>query len=569
MTSSVTAGMIMSFPVRTLEATATVAEARAQLLRHGYSGLPVVDGLGQFVGLISQRDMDIALHYGFGAAAIGQHLVTHCRTVTPDTAISALLEILNRHNLRRLPVLVNRQIVGIITTADILRAIGQHALQLPTQPVITLLPTLQQALKPEFWQVLQQASAIATAQRWQLYIVGGAVRDLLLKTQDQQGSNLLLPDIDLMVDGATEGAGIELAKTMQGLHPDTQLTIHAKFQTAALKWQQDRDLGNLEIDLATARTEFYPFPAANPEVASSSIDQDLHRRDFTINAMAIRLTGPDPGSLIDRFGGLEDLPAQHLRIIHPNSIIEDPTRIYRGVRFAVRFGFQFEPQTQQAIETAIASGIYQRIQQQHAIVPALQTRLKAELKYVLQSTDWQAVLAHLDQLQALTCLHPALHLTDTLWQQLRLAADWETKLDLLLASLPPLERTPTAKKLSLPPHRIERLQALTAAETQIAAGLARHDRPSQLVQLLQPYDNEMLDLIALRGDADCQEAIYYYRHHWSQVKPPLDGKDLQAIGYGPGPQFKQMLQALTVATLDGIVTSREEALAFLDLQFPR
>lgn len=559
----------MSFPVRTLEATTTVAEARIQLLRHGYSGLPVVDGAGQFVGLISQRDMDIALHYGFGAAAIGQHLVTHCRTVTPDTPISALLDILNRHNLKRLPVLVNRHIVGMITTADVLRAIGQHALQLTAQPVITLLPTLQQALKPEFWQVLQQASAIATAQRWQLYIVGGAVRDLLLKTQDQQGTNLLLPDIDLMVDGATEGAGIELAKAMQALHPDTQLTIHTKFQTAALKWQQDRDLGNLEIDLATARTEFYPFPAANPEVASSSIDQDLHRRDFTINAMAIRLTGPNPGSLIDRFGGLEDLPAQQLRIIHPNSIIEDPTRIYRGVRFAVRFGFQFEPQTQQAIETAIASGIYQRIQQQQAIVPALQTRLKAELKYVLQSTDWQAVLAHLDQLQALSCLHPALHLTDTLWRQLSVAADWETKLDLLLASLPPPERTPTAERLHLPPHRIERLQALAAAEMQIAVGLARHDRPSQLVQLFQSYDSDMLHLLALRGDASCQEAIYYYRHHWSQVKPPIDGKDLQAIGYRPGPQFKQILQALTVATLDGAVTSREEALAFLDLQFPR
>ncbi|MHC5828553.1 MAG: poly(A) polymerase, partial [Nostoc sp.] len=140
------------------------------------------------------------------------------------------------------------------------------------------------------------------------------------------------------------------------------------------------------------RTEFYPYPAANPEVEASSIRQDLYRRDFTINALALRLTTPRTGvgaqqaaPLLDFFGGLIDLQAKQIRVLHANSFIEDPTRIYRGVRFAVRFGFQIEPQTEEFIRYAINSGVYDRTAQENSRTPALQTRLKTELKHILEA----------------------------------------------------------------------------------------------------------------------------------------------------------------------------------------
>ena len=156
-------------------------------------------------------------------------------------------------------------------------------------------------------------------------------------------------------------------------------------------------------------------PAANPEVEASSIRQDLYRRDFTINAMALRLTSPHPGTLLDFFGGLLDLRAKQIRVLHANSFIEDPTRIYRGVRFAVRLGFQLEAQTESYIRYAINSGVLRAHgTRENSKAPALQTRLKAELKHILEVSYWKAALLLLGNLEALQCIHPTLKLDGAL-----------------------------------------------------------------------------------------------------------------------------------------------------------
>ncbi len=186
------------------------------------------------------------------------------------------------------------------------------------------------------------------------------------------------------------------------------------------RYYKDPELDSLWVDIATARTEFYPYPAANPEVEASSIRQDLYRRDFTINALALRLTTPRAGELLDFFGGLIDLQARQIRVLHANSFIEDPTRIYRGVRFAVRFGFQIEPQTEEFIRYAINSGVYDRTAQENSKTPALQTRLKTELKHILEAPYWKSALHLLDKLGALQCIHPTLNLDAELLRQLRL-----------------------------------------------------------------------------------------------------------------------------------------------------
>ncbi|MFM6312360.1 MAG: CBS domain-containing protein, partial [Dolichospermum sp.] len=375
---------LMSSPVRTIRPETTIAEAQRILLRYGHSGLSVVNNQDLLIGIISRRDLDIALHHGFSHAPVKGYMTGNLKTITPDTSLPEIESLMVTYDIGRLPVLEQGQLVGIVTRTDVLRELHQLTIQNTQSQIpnydqnLRLNYELEKRLTPQLCQLLNIASQEAEKRGWHLYLVGGAVRDLLLS--ETENRTLMINDIDLVVDGfhkaANVGAGVELAKALQEIYQNARLEIHGAFQTAALLWHKDMLLDSLWVDIATARTEFYPYPAANPEVEASSIRQDLYRRDFTINAMALRLTYPRAGELLDFFGGFIDLKNQQIRILHANSFIEDPTRIYRGVRFAVRFGFSLERQTETYIRYAINSGVYNRTSQENSKTPALQTRLK-------------------------------------------------------------------------------------------------------------------------------------------------------------------------------------------------
>lgn len=582
-----TARDLMSSPVRTILPQTTIREASRILLRYGHSGLFVVDAIGQLVGIISRRDIDLALHHGFSHAPVKGYMSKNLKTITPDTGLRAIESLMVTYDIGRLPVLQAGQLVGIVTRTDVLRQL--HAEHIQTKPTAKsplqacLLPELRSRLKEPLLHLLKMAANAAASRGWHLYLVGGAVRDLLLADTTDL---VMLTDIDLVVDGfhraADAGAGVELAKELQQLYPGARLQVHGRFQTAALLWHKDPEFDNLWIDIATARTEFYPYPAANPEVEASSIRQDLYRRDFTINALALRLTPPRGGELLDFFGGLLDLDAKLIRVLHANSFIEDPTRIYRAVRFAVRLGFEIESQTEAYIRYAIESGVYNRSVAENSRVPALETRLKNELKYILQADYWKPALQILGDLGALSCIHPTLEFNEQLWKQMRLVdrclhrfgqlnpqlLTWEMLLEVLISQLLPSERGKVARNLQLPAQTIERLSHLDKVAAVVLEKLPYCQRPSQILQLLQPLDVATLILIAVGSRRSVRQKIWRYLTKFSQVKSPLNGNDLKELGYQRGPQFKQMLDALLVAKLDGLVSDRASAEAYLAEHFP-
>ncbi len=540
----------MATSVDTIRFDTTIAQAQ-RILRHSESDLVILDAVGDRLGSLSRRDADTAAQYGFSrAAVIGHMTVQHQR--------------------------------------------GQNSGDAPP-----FLSFLRSRLAPDLWHLLTVAANQAEARGWQLFLVGGAVRDLLLNSQNNL-DNGLIEDIDLVVDGgdqpADAGAGVELARSLQAEYPQARLEIHLKFQTAALVWKNDPVFQSLGIDIATARTEVYPYPAANPVVEAGSIQQDLYRRDFTINALAIRLTPSSGEDFLDFFSGKLDLQTKQIRVLHANSFIEDPTRMYRAVRFAVRLGFTIEPQTEQLIRYAIASGIFQQIRNPanpnfRAATPALQTRLRSELKYVLQTSYWLPALHQLADLGALTCVDPSLTADAPLWRQLwrqlrrgetaRRMADgecrmvnpnplpiWLFRLEILLAHLPPERRGEAATELQLPVETRDRLQNLAIAEVSVASALSDCLSPSQRVKVLKDYDLPMLILVAIRSTLSLRKIIWLYLTQWSQVKSPLNGKALKALGYKPSDQFKQILEALTTATLDGEIGDRAQAEVFLQQHFP-
>lgn len=611
---------LMSAPVRTIRPQTTIAESQRILLRYGHSGLSVVDTHDQLVGIISRRDIDLALHHGFGHAPVKGYMTTRVKTITPDTSLPEIEALMVTYDIGRLPVLDQDNLIGVVTRTDVLRQLHQAkptasqpwnlrstltssvndnglnaSPQEPPKDLISPsldvlkrgdadppLVRLQQTLHPELWSILQQISHEAHQRGWHLYLVGGAVRDLLLTPPSQP---LTLNDIDLVVDGFYQrieiGAGVALAEVIQRRYGAVELQTYGKFQTAALIWRDHPHLGPLMIDIATARTEFYPYPAANPEVEASSIRQDLYRRDFTINAMALRLSEPKPGALLDFFGGRFDLTARQIRVLHANSFIEDPTRIYRAVRFAVRLGFFIEAQTEDFIHHAIDSGIYAKMQAQVAEVPALQTRLKRELKYIFAADYWQSALSLLNKLDALKCLHSSLTMSDRLWHQLRRISrwierfqlhtkliPWQMRLEVLLAQLTPPLRHQVAHNLQLPIDSIERLTTLEDIEHQLAQVLPTCDRPSQISQQLREYDLSTLLLVSARHPRPLGQIIWTYLTTWAKIHAPLNGHDLKQLGYRPGAHFKVLLDALLNATLDGYINSREQAIAFLAAHYP-
>ncbi|MBW4509481.1 MAG: CBS domain-containing protein [Scytonematopsis contorta HA4267-MV1] len=589
-----TARDLMSSPVRSIRPETTIDEAQRILLRYGHSGLCVVDAQGQLNGIISRRDLDIALHHGFSHAPVKGYMTTNLKTITADTTMPQIETLMVAYDIGRLPVLENNHLVGIVTRTDILRELHQEEMRGKSKEETSgirenirhpTLAELQARLAPTLWKLLTQASQAAEKRGWNLYVVGGAVRDLLMASDDVK--SLMIQDIDLVVDGfatsADVGAGVELAKEIQKIHPSSRLEIHGAFQTAALLWHKDPELDSLWVDIATARTEFYPYPAANPEVEASSIRQDLYRRDFTINAMALRLTSPRAGELLDFFNGLLDLRAKKIRVLHANSFIEDPTRIYRGVRFAVRFGFEIEQQTEEYIRYAINSGVYDRTAQENNRTPALQTRLKAELKYILQTPYWKEALKLLEKLGALKCVHHSLKLDDELLRQLRLLElclrrfdpqqnlniiHWQMRLDTIIAHLAPEYRGKVARNLQLPEDSIARLENLVDS-TRVIESLTNCQYPSQVVQLLKQYDLPTLILIAIQQKRVIRQKIWHYFTILRHVQPILNGNDLKKMGYKPSPNFKKMLDDLLAATLDGNLKNRYEAEDFLANNYPQ
>jgi len=411
------------------------------------------------------------------------------------------------------------------------------------------LPSIKNRLNPQLWQLLELASDLAQQQGCHLYLVGGAVRDLLLGEPEE---TLLLQDIDLVVDGykGVDGAGVELARGLQRVYPHARLSVHGAFQTAALLWHKDNQFDSLWLDIATARTEFYPYPAANPEVEASSIRQDLYRRDFTINALALRLTSPREGELLDFFGGLIDLRSRLIRVLHPNSFIEDPTRIYRAVRFAVRLGMTIESETEAYIHYAMESRVYEGLEK---VAPALTTRLRAELKYILQAPYWKGAIQLLASLKALRCLHPTLVLDRQLWWQIRCLSrwlrwldsenlpfdgaqgkqHWLMRLEILIAALPPKYRGNVAENLQLPKDSIEGLQQLELVEREIRETLPNCKLNSEIATFLSQYKFPTLILVAARSAKSIRRTIWQYLNHLCKIEVSLNGKDLQKMGYPP------------------------------------
>lgn len=403
---------------------------------------------------------------------------------------------------------------------------------------------VEDSLGEERLRLLHLVAEEAAASRLPLYFVGGAVRDLVLGRP--------VNDFDLTV----EGDAIALARSLSHKHGGG-VTAHTKFGTA--KWFLPGDLKDDHdtLDLISARSETYRFPAALPTVKLGTIEDDLRRRDFTINAMAIRLDGAHFGELRDDLNGMQDLQKNVIRVLHPDSFVDDPTRMYRAVRYEVRYGFQLAEDTLALIPEARA--LVEKLSPQ---------RIRHELELILDEPNAVAMLKRLDELDLLACIHPVLgdfgrSNLATVKSDDAVLQNRNSRWLLWLMHLTDQEIEFLNDRLHFTAELLKMLRSAALLETNLPAlsGL----KPSQVVELLEGYSIKALEVFSIALQDEGQKSILNkYLSEWWGIKPKTTGHDLKKRGIPPGPKYTEILRRLRAAWLDGEVKTEEEEKSLLD-----
>ena len=422
---------------------------------------------------------------------------------------------------------------------------------------INMAPSMQNSLSPDAFQVVQQVKRLADDAGVSLYLVGGAVRDLLL--------GLNSSDLDFVI----EPDAIRFARLFFA-GQDGDLVVHDRFGTAT--WEPPAAVFSRSIDFVTARKERYTAPAALPTVTPSGIKDDLFRRDFTINALAIQLDGERYGRLIDQHNGHEDLKNGVIRILHSASFVDDPTRIWRAVRYAERLRFLLAPQTEHTIPAGLAA---------HAGLSA--DRIRHELEKVLEEERYCAeMLLHLDRIGLLRSISDRLRVSSSLvdhFRQLEPLFEGERESDLLekrregrfhlllwgAETADRAENEEIEAEISKKLRLSKELSQMWRWLRETAERLAEADQgavlePLEVVKRLNKRSPLELQLLEMRLSPHPLGTglLRRYQTEWAQIEVSLNGHDLIKMGIKPGPRLGELLEMLYGAKLKGEIATEED-----------
>ncbi|WP_455246238.1 CCA tRNA nucleotidyltransferase [Petrachloros mirabilis] len=408
--------------------------------------------------------------------------------------------------------------------------------------------------------LLKQIGRLADERGIPLYLVGGVVRDLLLNR----------PNWDL--DVTVEGDGLAFARMVADRYK-AGIALYERFATARLTLPN-----GLKLDIASTRRESYAHPAALPEVRPASLKEDLYRRDFTMNALAIQLNVPQFGLLHDYYGGLRDLGAGTIRVLHERSFADDPTRVFRAIRFAERFGFRLELKTARLMKEAAAADL---------IAQLSGPRLRNEILLLTNEAHPDRALSSLARLNLLRFLHPDLRYVRSARRLVRAlsgAITWWTArcrqvpIDRQVAYLMALlyEATPeivesVVSRLMLSNEQARKVRSGGMRLEIVAQSLAgsRSLKRSEVCRLLNGLPDEALLLCLARvhgrnaASARMKRRMLEYLTKLSTIKPSLDGNDLLKLGMESGPEVGRMLAQLLEAKLNGVVKGKAGERAFV------
>ena len=410
----------------------------------------------------------------------------------------------------------------------------------------------------EVLRSLKLIGAIAGEFGYPVYAVGGFVRDIILGVEDF--------DLDIVVEGDGINFTRELSRKL-----NVGWTAHTRFKTATIHIPGEV---KIKLDVATARQEIYDSPAALPRVSFGSIKDDLRRRDFTVNAMALDISRDNFGRLVDFFNGRGDLRDKVLRVMHNLSFIDDPTRILRAVRFEQRFGFRIEPFALRLIKESLAQGMLERVHKH---------RLRDELILILKEPSPVKSLRRIAKLRGFRFIHSSLNIDQKTFALLKRVDElykwfaenfvhkhkhkvekWLLYLIVLLENLSVPELKKTLHSFAFHKNDIQKVISFKKDTAKVISKLKKEIPASGIHKILFPLSYEVVLLMLLKAkDVQIKRKIQDFLRAYSGTQIHLRGDELKELGLRPGPDFKLILKELLDAKLDGKFSTKEEELVYL------
>ena len=535
-----TAADVMSRPPRFVAPEDTVAHAMVECQRHRQSGIQVA-AEGRLVGVVGREDLDKAMGHGLAHAPVKSVMHADAPTCAEDLPLGELQRLLASSDAGRVAVVRDETVVGVVTRSDVLRALEEPVDEpdaLPAPNVAERLLALE-TLAPAF----EAIQAVAEGYDG-VYLVGGAVRDVLMGEPSF--------DLDVAVEGDGVAFGRALAQALGG-----RVTPHEQFGTAIVHGGD-----GTRVDVATTRTEFYDHPAALPRVEQATLRQDLFRRDFTINAMAVSLKGEDFGRVVDFFGGLRDLESRTLRVLHNLSFIDDPTRIFRAIRYENRLGFRMEPHTAALARACVDMSLVGELSS---------ARLRDELQLLLGEAHVAAAVRRLDEVGVAAAVHPHLAADDEAVRLIaevddareRLAPDvpaWRLRLAVLARRLPPDELYEWFTRLKLRRKDADRIADAVTVGPRLARVVADAAEPAEIRRLVEPHDPDGAIFALVLAPDDARERLERYFRELRSVRLEIGGGELAALGVTESPRVGEILDELLRRKLNGELDGRDSEL---------
>lgn len=559
---------IMSTPAIAATPDISCRAAGDLLTRYNINALLITeapDAGGKLLGFITRQVVEKVLYHKLDDAPVREYMNPDLSVAGPDDELAEIQRKIIENSQRLLPVIENGAVVGVITRTDLLntlvyqRETGNQRQPAPTQvqahpKTRDIKRMMTERLAPPILDILKSAGDTASELGYSAYVVGGFVRDLFLSRPTE--------DVDIVI----EGDGIVFARKFAALMK-ARAHYYKKFGTAVITFADGS-----KIDVASARLEYYQFPAALPTVEMSSIKLDLFRRDFTINTLAVCLNPGKFGLLVDFFSAQRDIKEKTIRVLHSLSFVEDPTRIFRAVRFEQRFGFTIGKMTEGLIKNAVKMDFFRRLSGH---------RVFGELCQILAEDDPVPALLRLAEFDLLVSLHSALTIdkkTAVALHSVREVVSWYDLLFLdqpytkwmvyLLVLLRGMDEETTedvCNRLEL--HRRDREMADRGRRDaeNFLHWIQRNPavKNSELYRRLSGFKIEQVLYVMSVTDSEAvKKHISRYILILRHVEPLTKGKDLRDIGIAPGPVYSEILRAILYARLDEKVRTREEELEF-------
>ena len=547
----------MTSPAVGMEEGRTIAEADELMFHFSLKSIPIfARGTRKCVGLIDSVTTQRAMAHGLSEEKIDDYMMKPVQTLTVDATLKDLTTVIVGSHQRLVPILDREEniVLGVVTRTDLISIFaaepGRMDKNKKGEPKSRNMgKTLRDQLPANILHLLTLASELGRELATPVYVVGGFVRDLMLKTPNQ--------DIDLVVEGDGLGFAAALAKRLNG-----RVREHRKFLTSVVLYPDEKGREQ-RVDVATARLEYYESPAAMPTVEHSSIKMDLYRRDFTINALAIRLDCEPMGQVVDFFGGQRDLKDRVIRVLHALSFVEDPTRILRAVRFEQRYHFRLGPATEKLVRNALAMGLLDKLS------PA---RVFHEFEHICSEERALPAINRLQELGILQSLHPQLALNPARTRDLPKMArvlgwfrllyldveirPWFVYFLVLTSSMSYNDTLTCFRRLGLPAtakntvmQGREYMRSLKSPLKKLFA--SREPRPSEVCALLAKLPLEcVLYIMAVDNRSEIRRTLSRYITTWRSMTPDIGGSDLRKMGLPPGPAFAAILRRLLQAKLD-------------------